>query len=91
MPPFCQGKAEVRVPLSSTVRNPGPCGLITPVRVSDAIDVLACDAFQRADRTHQRGSDNVDGRDPLLHPNSACGCFVHRCLVHRAAGSIRNR
>jgi hypothetical protein len=30
------------------------------VRVSDAIDVLACDVFQRADRTHQRGSDNVD-------------------------------
>jgi hypothetical protein len=28
--------------------------------VSDAIDILACDVFQRADRIHQRGSDNVE-------------------------------
>jgi hypothetical protein len=61
------------------------------VRVSDAIDILACDVFQRADRTYQRGPDNVDGRDRRRDPNSACRCFVRRCLVHRAGGSIRNR
>ncbi len=64
-----------------------PCG----AGLSDAIDILACDVFQRADRTHQRGSDNVDGRDRRRDPNSACRCFVHRRLVHRAGGSIRNR
>ena len=36
-----------------------------------------------------RGYDQTSDR--VLHPNSACRCFVHRCLVHRAGGSIRNR
>ena len=55
-------------------------------RASDAIEILACDALQRTNRTQRRGSDNVDGRDRSRDPNSAC-----RCRVHRTGGSIRNR
>jgi len=61
-----------------------------PLQMRNAIDILACEVFQRADRTHQHGCDNVDGRDRRRDPNSACRCFVHRCFVH-AGGSIRNR
>ena len=95
------GDFVMSVTVAGTVssRTTSPCLLttfavepiITPVRVSDAIDILACDVFQRADRTHQHGSDNVDGRDRRRDPNSACRCFVHRCLVHGAGDSIRNR